>query len=475
MKCAKCGNELKDDQLYCDKCGYEIQIVPNFEPELEHEIHVALTGVAEDIDESQNNVLTEKSPSFFRKIAESLRNRKRIKLTIGIISVFVFCAFFLFIYAFRTNSYDYQLNMGKKAAQLKEYTKAIRYTKHAIELNDEEIDTSLLLADYYYKNGEKENAVITLQKCIESYDENESAYRKIIEIYKEDQKYDDISALLLNCKNESILTQFQSYTAFPPEFSLTESAYDETVPLQLTAGTSGTIYYTLDGTEPTKVSSVYLEPIELTYGNYTVKAIFINSYGSASTCAEKTYRIEMSTPLKPEVSPYSGAYNSPQMVSVENTDMGTTYFTIDGSDPTEKSDVYRGSITMPLGTSRFKFITYGDDGTTSEITERIYDLKLNKVTVSIQDAINLTMMFLYQNNYITDMEGHYSESLERYIYSCTTAISENGSIYYLVTENNMDLSGNQTETGNIFAVDAMNGAIGRAQIGNNGAIHVTLY
>ena len=35
MKCPKCGTEMKDDHLYCEHCGEEIYIVPDFEPEIE--------------------------------------------------------------------------------------------------------------------------------------------------------------------------------------------------------------------------------------------------------------------------------------------------------------------------------------------------------------------------------------------------------------------------------------------------------
>ena len=34
MKCPKCGNELEEGKLLCEKCGEEIQIVPDFENEI---------------------------------------------------------------------------------------------------------------------------------------------------------------------------------------------------------------------------------------------------------------------------------------------------------------------------------------------------------------------------------------------------------------------------------------------------------
>ena len=38
MQCPNCKEELKDGNLYCEKCGYEIQMVPDFEPDVDGSI-----------------------------------------------------------------------------------------------------------------------------------------------------------------------------------------------------------------------------------------------------------------------------------------------------------------------------------------------------------------------------------------------------------------------------------------------------
>ena len=38
MKCPSCGCEMAEGHLYCEKCGMEIQMVPDFEPEFENSI-----------------------------------------------------------------------------------------------------------------------------------------------------------------------------------------------------------------------------------------------------------------------------------------------------------------------------------------------------------------------------------------------------------------------------------------------------
>ncbi len=43
MKCPKCGYEWTEGHLYCDNCGEEFRIVPDFEPEIEKEMNETLS------------------------------------------------------------------------------------------------------------------------------------------------------------------------------------------------------------------------------------------------------------------------------------------------------------------------------------------------------------------------------------------------------------------------------------------------
>ena len=53
MKCPKCGNEMGEGKMYCEVCGEEIHIVPDFEPEIENSISDVLNNVADEIDPSR--------------------------------------------------------------------------------------------------------------------------------------------------------------------------------------------------------------------------------------------------------------------------------------------------------------------------------------------------------------------------------------------------------------------------------------
>ena len=49
--CPKCNTPLKKGQVYCGKCGNELQFVADFEPEIEESIQEVLTNIVEEISE----------------------------------------------------------------------------------------------------------------------------------------------------------------------------------------------------------------------------------------------------------------------------------------------------------------------------------------------------------------------------------------------------------------------------------------
>ena len=64
MKCPNCGEELKEGFLYCEKCGEEIRIVPDFEPEIENSIIETLSAVVEEMapDTGKEEVIPDDFP-----------------------------------------------------------------------------------------------------------------------------------------------------------------------------------------------------------------------------------------------------------------------------------------------------------------------------------------------------------------------------------------------------------------------------
>jgi 3-deoxy-D-arabino-heptulosonate 7-phosphate (DAHP) synthase len=118
---------------------------------------------------------------------------------------------------------------------------------------------------------------------------------------------------------------------------------------------SATIYYTTNGTAPTKQSSVYSRPITVD-STETIKAIAVISGVSAGGVASSTYTIDLPEVAAPSFSPAAGTYNSVQNITITTSTPSTTiFYTTNGTRPTTSSPIYSGPITVS-STSTIKAI-----------------------------------------------------------------------------------------------------------------------
>lgn len=462
MKCQECGFELQEGKLYCEHCGKEIQIVPVFDSEIENSISETLSAVAEEfLDEKE--VQIQEKPS-----GEKAGNRKLFFLLCGIGLV---ATSFLFIFGivmtYRSHSYTFQLSRAVECASREDYPQAIYYANKALELDSGDIGVRLLLADFYEKRGEEDSAKITLREIISLDRNNEEAYRQLIHIYEEEKDYEAINRLLLASDSPEIVKTFQKFIAYPPEFDYAEGNYSEVVTLKLNANAGGTIYYTLDGARPDSHSEVYTAPLILESGNYRVRAVFVNEYGVSSEVAEKNYFIDVAIPPAPEVRPKSGNYDKPAVIEVQAPPQYSIYYTMDGSLPTQDSIQYSTPIAMPMGSSRFRFIAYSQDGIGGEVTTVDYSLNVNTL-ISVGEAVNLLVPKLQDMGVISDFAGNLPSREGHNVYIASTIVDVSGEYYYLVVEYYVDRLEAHTKTGNIYGVGANNGLLYKITVNADG-------
>lgn len=80
MKCPRCGADMKEGQMYCEHCGREIQIVPEFDPALETSLHKALSDVGTQIAEKaseDSKPETDAGQSAVPEKQPSMKNRRK--------------------------------------------------------------------------------------------------------------------------------------------------------------------------------------------------------------------------------------------------------------------------------------------------------------------------------------------------------------------------------------------------------------
>ncbi|MBD5520425.1 MAG: hypothetical protein HDR03_04265 [Lachnospiraceae bacterium] len=483
MKCPKCSNEMKEGQLICEACGHEIRIVPDFEPEIENSITETLSTLAALQDEDKPDADNHKDTENIEKEKDSEKKRadksRKMGTRIGII-VSAVLILFLFVYMFYTyhvGSVSYQVDKAKEYAAQGEYEKAINCLDIAYKKDDTQPQILFLKADYYYLLFDNESALLELKKIIDNgsypYEAVEEAYDKMVAIYSKEERYEDINELLLNCKEDTIVNMFQSYLAKAPEFSYTEGNYEEVIPLKLSSNTSGTIYYTSDGSIPDEKSRIYTAPLFLESGDYTISAVFVNDYGIKSEVVSKSYHIDIEIPNEPEVNLNSGEYNEPMRISVSAENGCDIFYTTDGTEPTKDSVPYTGPIPMPLGTTHFKFVNISEEGVASEVTMRTYVLKLEG-TISTDEAVEVLIDCLVETGYLEDKNGNIPQQNVTYSYQFSSVISIDGEVYFTVNEYYDDGTGILSRTDKVFIVQAYTKEVAKLGYGENGEFKALL-
>lgn len=484
MKCPDCGAEIMEGHLYCDRCGMEIQMVPDFEPEIENSITETLSTVAEEIE---NNSSSDKSRDVETAVKpqEKKKNKKRISsflaeeqgkswllaTVITLLAVIVITVF-AGVYLYHRNSLNYQIAQAREYAQAGEYERAISYLEKAKTLNSNAAEVVFLESNYYYKMGELQKASDVLINLLArgqlDFDDKEKVYENIIAIWDEEGKYEEINELLLACEDDAITNQFQQYMAMTPEFGYLSGSYNEVILLKISANTTGKIYYTLDGSNPDESSMVYTAPLMLESGEYQVAALFVNDYGIKSEVARSWYVINVTVPEPPELLIYSGSYQVPTMIEVVVPETGTVYYTMDGSNPTRDSLKYTDPIAMPLGRSNFKFVTISEEGVSSEIVSRSFDFTLD-TDVTVSKAISNVMQALLDRHVLTDLQGHSHEIKGKYVLKYNTIVEiQDLGYYYVLDEFIESEDGTQTKTDRMYAVHVYTGAPNRLIYDENG-------
>jgi Chitobiase/beta-hexosaminidase C-terminal domain/Legume lectin domain len=131
-----------------------------------------------------------------------------------------------------------------------------------------------------------------------------------------------------------------------PTFSPAAGTYASPQNVTISTTSAGaTIYYTTDGSTPTKSSTQYTVPIAIN-STMTVQAYAVASGFFDSAVGSATYTIT-SAAATPTFSPVGGTYNSTQNVTISDTTPGAViYFTTNGTAPTTSSTVYTAPIAV---------------------------------------------------------------------------------------------------------------------------------
>ena len=479
MICSKCGYELNDDMIFCPKCGTEVSIVPEFIPEVEISIEESIQDMANELSDDDDGYMGEaansRGESFDTGIIgddttsydikdiigeESLSgviaNRFKLLYICLLGAVLLGLVIFLSVMIYRDNSATYQIGKGDKAFDAGYYKQAVSFYEKAIDIDPANIDYRIKLADCYVTMDNTDMAIEVYKDLIIHDPDSTLAYAQVIALYESNGAYDAIDDFLQHYANDNIRSAFVDYLAYPPVFSEEEGDYDEAVILTLTSETTGTIYYTEDGTDPSESSPVYTEPLYLKKGSHVIKAFFKNEFGVCSSVKTCKYGILAEAPSEPIVSPEDGEYTVPQLVRIIVPEDCRVYYTLDGSEPDTSSRIYGEPIPVSDGITQLKCIAYNSKNIASDVVERNY-----RVTVLSSFTPEAGLMLLNDHlasiGYIADNTGTSSYYPGKFNYMYTEMRYIGGRSLYCYNEYYLLGTGVKSMTSNVFALDVITG------------------
>ncbi len=471
MKCPNCGFEIPEGHMYCDSCGTEINIVPDFEPEVESQIDATLSGMADELNKEER--LKELKRKKRREFTRNLLGRwKLIAAVFIVIAIVGTCISMFSVYENKTSLY--YLNLAESTKASGDTEKAIEYLKEGNKELPDNTDIIFRWSDYCLENGDTNGAVEALMLLTDSsrFSEDKvlSAYESIISIYSQNGEYDKVAMLLKSDDNAVLSGLYTKYIPEGPVMAPASGTYPTlSVSIRNKDSKKEKIYYTVNDGEPDSSSILYENEIILDDdGEYNVKAVVINDYGISSVIAEESYIIEKGAPEPPEILEASGEYNQNTMIVAVAEAGCSIFYSTDGSDPTMDSKQYVSPIVMPVGTSHYKFIAYDNDGNFSEIVERDYHLVYTRL-VSTEQAVNTLVSTLVRLDILLDNTGKVRglDGHNEYIYESVIEIEGAGE-YYKVVEYHVSYDGVSKATGLIYAVNTHDGAVNRLGYDSSG-------
>lgn len=405
MKCRKCGNEVDIGEVFCRTCGTAIQIVPDYNP-LDFEIEVP-------VEEKKKETLEEEKRKKQRR--EQQRKKKQREkvamITIAVVSVLFFVvALACYIRYQKINSFDYQLSAGMEYYENMEYGSALKCFKSALEAShdeQEEIQVKLTMAECYETLGDYDRMVEILLEVVNT-DPSVAYYRQLMAACEKAENTELMNRILKETQGTEVGDALSEYRTGDVTANLPGGEYHDYLSVELTSSQAGSvIYYTLDGSEPTVVSSVYVGPVVIEKIGVTVlRAVAVNEAGLSGEEYKAEYKISLVVPEAPAVTPDSGSYSYSQQIEITVPEGAAAYYTIDGTVPNpDTSALYEGSLTMPIGNTIFSAIIVDKYGVSSQVSKKNYECKIDRAFPYDAAVIKLKN-YLVSVGIMSDLNGN---------------------------------------------------------------------
>ena len=465
MKCTNCGADIPEGHMYCDACGREVHMVPEFEPEIENEIHRSLRGVGKHISGKEEERIRKKG-SLRLQIKE---HPLRLLMSAVVLVLIVFTVWF------EKTSSERDLKRAeilRTEGRLKEF---IALLKKTMEKEPTNATVILTLASDQREASDDTGALVTLDKIINSarFSEAETveAYRMTADIYRKREDFDSLQNLLDRCPDTEVVKEYSNDLVQKPVIVPAGGTFSEAQKVTIHAGPGDVIYYTLDGSKPSAHSNQYQEPISLSKsGDILLRAIAISAKGAKSKVSEAGFQLHLQDVPPPQILEESGIYSEPTKIVAIAQAGCIIHYTSDGTRPSVKSKIYTTPVEMPYGDSVFRFFAVDDKGKQSEVITKRYKLVL-KPQVSKEQAVSALINALIRNEVLLDAGGKKADEEGFFTYEVDGNFTvQDSDEYYRIVEYHVYDDGHTEKSGLEFSVNVNDGTCYRLGYDSTGKI-----
>lgn len=181
-------------------------------------------------------------------------------------------------------------DLAAKAVRSGRYSRAIRLYDTAYELDPDNYDLALALADTYAVSGNYTKAEYTLVHAISDHPDAIAPYLALSKIYVAQDKLLDAQQMLDHVENAAVRAELEKMRPEAPVLSPESGYYSDYISVSLTYKT-GTAYLRIDGEYPSVQDAPYSAPVELSGGETSATAIVVGENGLVSPLAIGGYTI----------------------------------------------------------------------------------------------------------------------------------------------------------------------------------------
>ena len=377
MKCPKCNREVPEGNLFCPHCLEEIPWVKEFDT-----VETRLEKKRLETDEKPKEPEDPEDPEDpFHSDELDLPALLHRHPVLGAFSGLILAGMAIGLVFFYRNlqepvrTFEDYYSSAVSLLEKQDYEKAMQEVQAAINLRPNDLSANMLLAEILDDQGDDSSAFLVLKPMLTTYPENPELYRTAADVLFRTGNLKELESLLQEIRNPDILAACRAYICDPPKSSVASGTYTTRLSIELTADT-GSIYYTMDGSAPSRKNGyLYQKPLLLSREGTTVlNAVTVNENGIVSAVSSWKYVLVLDSPSAPVVTPEGGEYYTDTKIEIQVPEGCTAYYAFD-EVPDETSTKYVQPISMPLDYHTFYAILVAANGKVSEVTKVNYYLE----------------------------------------------------------------------------------------------------